>query len=194
MQRIINHGENYDDATLITLVKNNDSDAFELICARYMGLISNIASKYRYCAESYELQDFIQEGLIGLLSACKTYNFDGGMTFRNYAMLCVENRYRTIYRQKKKKAQVPSSSIVPIDESIKNLEDVNALSMQELIEHKEYIKSVFSNIEKTLSELEKKVLGLYLYGYSYKQIATALSITEKAISNALCRIRRKLSK
>ena len=194
MQRIINHGENYDDATLITLVKNNDSDAFELICARYMGLISNIASKYRYCAESYELQDFIQEGLIGLLSACKTYNFDGGMTFRNYAMLCVENRYRTIYRHENKKAQVPSSSIVPIDESIKNLEDVNALSMQELIEHKEYIKSVFSNIEKTLSELEKKVLGLYLYGYSYKQIATALSITEKAISNALCRIRRKLSK
>ena len=62
------------------------------------------------------------------------------------------------------------------------------------LEHKEYIKSVFSNIEKSLSDLEKKVLGLYLYGYSYKQIATALSVTEKSISNALCRVRNKLSK
>jgi len=159
-----------------------------------MGLISNIASKYRYSAEGYDLQDFIQEGLIGLLSACKTYNENGGMTFRNYAMLCVENRYRSIYRHENKKAQVPSSFIVPIDDSVRNLEDTNALSMQEILEHKEYIKSVFSNIEKTLSELEKKVLELYLYGYSYKQISTALSVSEKAISNALCRIRRKLSK
>lgn len=194
MQRNINHDENYSDATLITLINNNDSDAFELMCARYMGLISNIASKYRYCAEGYDLQDFIQEGLIGLLSACKTYNENGGMTFRNYAMLCVENRYRSIYRHENKKAQVPSSFIVPIDDSVRNLEDTNALSMQEILEHKEYIKSVFSNIEKTLSELEKKVLELYLYGYSYKQISTALSVSEKAISNALCRIRRKLSK
>ena len=194
MQRNINHGENYSDATLITLINNNDSDAFELMCARYMGLISNIASKYRYSAEGYDLQDFIQEGLIGLLSACKTYNENGGMTFRNYAMLCVENRYRSIYRHENKKAQVPSSFIVPIDDSVRNLEDTNALSMQEILEHKEYIKSVFSNIEKTLSELEKKVLELYLYGYSYKQISTALSVSEKAISNALCRIRRKLSK
>lgn len=194
MQRIINYSENYDDATLITLVKSNDSDAFEVICARYMGLISNIASKYRYCAESYDLQDFIQEGLIGLLSACKTFDNNGGMNFRNYAMLCVENRYRSIYRHENKKTQIPPPFIVPIDDTIRNLEDSNALSMQELLEHKEYIKSVFSNIEKSLSDLEKKVLGLYLYGYSYKQIATALSVTEKSISNALCRVRNKLSK
>lgn len=194
MQYVMNRYENCDDATLTKLIKSGDDYAFELICARYMGLISNIASKYRYCAEGYDLSDFMQEGFIGLLSACKTFDKDGGMGFKNYAMLCVENRYRSIYRHQNKKAHVPAIQLVPIDDSVNVLEDNNALSMQELIESKEYIKSVFSKIEKVLSELEKKVLSLYLSGYSYKQSATALSVSEKTIDNALSRIRKKLSR
>ncbi|MBE6824652.1 MAG: sigma-70 family RNA polymerase sigma factor [Ruminococcaceae bacterium] len=188
--------ENCDDATLITLIKGDcdtKDQAFEMMCARYLNLISSIASKYRYCDKGYELSDFMQEGLIGLLSACKTFDENAGMSFKNYAMLCVENRFRSIYRHAVNKAQVPLSNIVPIDESVSTLEDNNAISMQELIESKDYIKTVYKKIEGTLSELEKKVLSLYLSGYSYKQSATALNVSEKAIDNALYRIRKKLS-
>lgn len=188
--------ENCDDATLIRLI-NGDSlladTAFETICARYLNLISSIASKYRFCAEGYELSDFMQEGLIGLLSACKTYDQERDITFKNYAMLCVENRFRSIHRHINKRGQVPTTNIVPIDERVKSIEDINAMSIQELIESKEYIKTVFSKLDVTLSELEKKVLKLYLSGYSYKQSATALGVSEKSIDNALYRIRKKLS-
>lgn len=194
MQYIKNQENNCDDTALVYRIKNNDDDAFELMCARYMGLISGIASKYRYCAQGYELSDFVQEGLIGLLSACKSFNKDGGMTFKNYALLCIENRYRSILRHQNSKGQVPSAQLVPIDDSVNALEDHNAISMQELFESKEYIRSVFSKIEKVLSDLEKKVLSLYLSGYTYKQSATALFISEKAVDNALCRIRKKLSR
>jgi len=188
--------ENCDDATLISLIKGDcdtKDQAYEMMCARYLNLISSIASKYRYCDKGYELSDFMQEGLIGLLSACKTFDENAGMSFKNYAMLCVENRFRSIYRHAVNKAQVPLSNIVPIDESVSTLEDNNAISMQELIESKDYIKTVYKKIEGTLSELEKKVLSLYLSGYSYKQSATALNVSEKAIDNALYRIRKKLS-
>ena len=185
-----------DDATLIRLIKtdcDSKDQAFELMCSRYLNLISTIASKYRYCDKGYELSDFMQEGHIGLLSACKTFESDAGMSFKNYAMLCVENRFRSIYRHSLNKTQVPTGNIVPIDESVNVLEDINAMSMQELLESKEYIKSVYSKIELVLSDLEKKVLSLYLAGYSYKQSATALCVSEKAVDNALCRIRKKLS-
>lgn len=189
--------ENCNDAALVKLIQsNNDYDdlAFETLCARYMGIISSIASKYRYCAEGYELSDFMQEGLIGLLSACKSFDVDGGMTFKNYAMLCVENRFRSIYRHQNKKGQLSLSSMMPLDDTLNTLEDSNALTMQEFLESKEYIKSVFSKIEGELSTLEKKVLMLYLSGYSYRQTATALNVSEKAIDNALYRIRKKLSR
>ncbi len=186
-----------DDATLAAMIKDENQhsdDAFETMCARYLNLISTIASKYRYCAEGYDLSDFMQEGLIGLLSACKTFDESGGMNFKNYAMLCVENRFRTIQRHQNTKTKVPSSALVPIDDSLNTLEDNNSMSIYELIESKEYIKSVFSKIEGTLSQLEKNVLSLYLSGYSYKQSATALCVSEKAIDNALYRIRKKLSR
>lgn len=169
-------------------------DAFETMCARYMGLIATISSKYRYCSEGYELSDFMQEGLIGLLSACKSFDKNGGTSFKNFAMLCVENRFRSILRHQNSKAKIPTNNLVPIDETESYLEDFNAMNMQETLESKEYIKSVYKKIEKALSPLEKSVLSLYLSGYSYKQCATALDVSEKAVDNALCRIRKKLSK
>ncbi len=189
--------ENCDDTTLASFIRNGDSSsdiAFEIICIRYLNLISSIASKYRYCAEGYELSDFMQEGLIGLLSACKSYDESRGMSFKNYAMLCVENRFKTILRHKNSSTQVPFSNLVPIDSSLDLLEDANEMSVQEIIESKEYIKTVFKNLDKTLSELEKKVLKLYLSGYSYSQTGAALNISEKAVDNAMYRIRKKLSR
>ena len=189
--------ENCDDTTLAALIRSGDAQsdiAFEIICVRYLNLISSIASKYRYCAEGYELSDFMQEGLIGLLSACKSYDNGRGISFKNYAMLCVENRCKTIRRLKNATTQVPSTNLVPIDSSLELLEDANEMSVQEILESKEYIKSVFKNLDKTLSELEKKVLKLYLSGYSYSQTAAALSISEKAVDNAMYRIRKKLSR
>ncbi len=189
--------EEYSDGALVELMRSDSDkldDAFAAICARYMRLIAAISSSYRKCSEGYEVSDFIQEGLIGLLSACKSYDKNGGTSFKNYAMLCVENRFRSILRHQNSKTKIPPNNIVPIDETNSYLEDFNAMSMQEALESKEYIKSVYKKIENTLSPLEKSVMSLYLSGYSYKQCAFALDITEKAVDNALCRIRKKLSK
>lgn len=194
MQYQIYSFENCDDNTLVDLIKRDDdtSDgAFEAICARYLSLIRAIAHKYRNSADGYELSDFVQEGLIGLLSACKTYDKNGSAAFKNYAMLCVENRFRSIYRHQSKKQH---SVVLSLDDSMNSIEDATAMSMQELLESKEYIKSVYEKIQTTLSDLEQKVLRLYLCGYSYRQSAQTLNISEKAVDNALCRIRKKLTR
>ena len=43
-----------------------------------------------------------------------------------------------------------------------------------------------------LSKLERDALGLYLYGYSYQQIADHLQITTKSVDNAIQRVKKKL--
>ena len=47
-------------------------------------------------------------------------------------------------------------------------------------------------LHSRLSKLEYPVLYLFLNGQSYEQIAEALSVTEKAVDNALQRIRKKI--
>lgn len=193
MQYKANSLEHCDDLCLVALIRDKDEGAFEQLCTRYLRLISTISAKYREQYDLYESSDFIQEGLLGLFCACNTYKEDGGMTFKNYAMLCVENRFRSIKRHSLKKGTIPNSSLVSIDDDISKAQDLNAMTMQEQLESKEYVNSVYSRISDTLSPLEKKVLKFYLAGFSYKQTADNLCINEKAVDNAMCRIRRKIS-
>ena len=49
-------------------------------------------------------------------------------------------------------------------------------------------------ISKLLSDFENKVLGFYLSGVSYKEIAAYLNKEPKAVDNALTRIKKKIEK
>ena len=59
-----------DDNTLARLSKNGDDNAFNELAMRYLNTINFIARKYS--AEGYEQNDFVQEGLLALLYACRT--------------------------------------------------------------------------------------------------------------------------
>ena len=85
------------DAQLAKLIQDGDESAFNEIFKRYIRLIFSIASKYS--AESFEKSDFVQEGLIGLLSACRTFDENAGASFKNYASLCVERRFISIIKK-----------------------------------------------------------------------------------------------
>ncbi|MEI3340642.1 MAG: sigma factor-like helix-turn-helix DNA-binding protein [Eubacterium sp.] len=53
-----------------------------------------------------------------------------------------------------------------------------------------FLKKVYDN----LSRMERQVFELYLDGMNYRQIAVKMGKTEKAIDNALQRIRNKVQK
>ena len=65
---------------------------------------------------------------------------------------------------------------------------------EELIISKEELKNIEDKINKLLSELEQEVLGLYLNGKSYQEIADIIGKEPKSIDNALQRVKRKLEK
>ena len=71
---------------------------------------------------------------------------------------------------------------------------------RELVESRRslYYQEEFNDIEdkisQILSDLERKVLMLYLDGRSYQEIAVDLNRHVKSIDNALQRVKRKLEK
>ena len=180
-----------DEELLRDFLKGSD-EAFEIIVSRYMGLISTAAKKYRGMSADTDDSDMLQEGMVALLAACRSYDADKGMSFKNYLMLCVENRYRSMLRAATRKGSVPARNIISIEDEQEAAVDPTATSLPELVETKEYIGSLHRVLRDSLSDLEYKVAILYLSGYTYREISEKLNVSQKTVDNAHTRIRQKL--
>lgn len=178
------------DSLLSEEVLSGNEAAFEEMTVRYQGLISHIAS--RYSAAGFDHSDFMQEGLMALLSACKTYKSeDGKASFRTYAGVCISNRFLSVIRSAATKGTIPVDRIDSIEDM--EISDSNRTNPEALIIEQESSSQLRKLIKDRLSELEMKVLRLYLSGKSYAEISGILSVSTKSVDNALQRIRKKLA-
>ena len=182
------------DEELLRRFRSGDDAAFEKIASRYLGLISSASKRYRGMSPDIDDGDLVQEGMIALLSACRSYQQDGGMSFKNYSMLCIENRFISLLRHATSRRAVPTQNIISIEDEENNAVDPTTSTLPEIVEEKEYIDSLHQILKDSLSELEYKVAILHLSGYSYKEIAQRLNIPLKSVDNAQTRIRQKLSR
>ena len=178
-----------DDNTLARLSKNGDDNAFNELAMRYLNTINFIARKYS--AEGYEQNDFVQEGLLALLYACRTFDENESSGFKNYMSVVVERRFISIIRKSSTQKAVPKSALVQLDDLGDTLEDFSQ-TPEELLMCREHLKMVLDKLRNVLSKTEFEVVMLYGNGLGYKEIAKKLSISEKSADNALQRARRKI--
>ncbi len=176
------------DPELAGYVRAGIQSAFEEMARRYKGLIGYFASQYS--AAGFEHADFMQEGLWALHCACKTYDENKKASFRNYAGVCINNRFMSLIRKANTKSTIPRDSIVSFEDIEPS--DRNYGNPENLILEQESSRDLVSLIREALSPLELSVLKLYLQGLSYIQIAQKLNISTKAVDNAMQRIRRKI--
>ena len=177
------------DDVLAEFSKNGDDNAFNELAIRYLNKIRFIARKYS--AQGYEQNDFVQEGLMALLYACKTYDAHGGSSFGNFVSLIVERRFISIFRSSQSKKAVPDAMLVRIDGIGEELTDYVATPEEQLV-YKEQLGQVLKRLHALLSAREYEVLMLFASGLSYSKISQQLNISEKAVDNALQRARRKV--
>lgn len=177
------------DDVLAEFSKNGDDNAFNELAIRYLNKIRFIARKYS--AQGYEQNDFVQEGLMALLYACKTYDVHGGSSFGNFVSLIVERRFISIFRSSQSKKAVPDAMLVRIDGIGEELTDYVATPEEQLV-YKEQLGQVLKRLHALLSAREYEVLMLFASGLSYSKISQQLNISEKSVDNALQRVRRKV--
>ncbi len=198
-----------DDSSLLAIIKSEspDSDtALDILIKRHKKLVLNQAhSMYLIGADK---EDLIQEGMIGLYKAIREYDNTRSESFTAFAISIIQNQLIntiTAYNRKKYKPLNDSISLdAPLVSTNAN-EDIPALinimeasnpssNPEDFVIDKEKVSMIEYELGKLLSSFEKSVYNLYLTGMDYKQIANKLGKTPKAVDNARCRIKSKLSK
>lgn len=190
------------DEDLINIIKSGDKLALEFLIDKYKDLVNMKVSKFFMIGA--EKEDIVQEGLIGLFKAVKSYNPDKQNSFKTFANLCIERQLITAIKSSNRQKHMPLNSYLSLngvayedDEDSNLMEIFNAHQIEDpldTITKKEYYKTVESAIDKSLSTFEKQVLDRYIQGESYVQIAEKLDTPVKSIDNAIQRIRKKAIK
>lgn len=83
------------DEELCARVAEGSRAAEETLVLRYSRLVRSCSRPYFLMGGSSE--DLIQEGMLGLLSAIRTFRPELGNRFQNYAHLCVRRRIRDYF-------------------------------------------------------------------------------------------------
>ena len=188
------------DEELLERIKNRDDKAENEIFARYKDLVTKISRGYFIVGG--DLEDLVQEGMIGLYKAIKGYSGHKETTFKTFAIICIKHQIQTaIKRANTNKNKLLSSAIsFQSFQDGKSSENIDFLPIElvsdttpaEKVIDKENYQNLKQTIKSCLSEMEYKVLQLYLKGYSYKEISNVLGINSKSIDNSLTRIKTKL--
>ena len=195
---------NYDDINdyeVLSMVADNE-DATELLFKKYKPLIIGLAKKTYGMTQNtgFDLNDLIQEGMIGFSTAINTFDENKDTTFFTYAKTCIERRLISLVKSASRfKHQILNESysvedLASDNKSLENLlEDSTSNPESQLIDN-ENAKELIKNIQKTLTNLESAVFELKISGFTYKEIAEILDKDSKSIDNAISRIKIKVQK
>ena len=189
------------DESLQALSVSGNSEAEDLLIRRYTRVVKALTRPFFLAGADNE--DLIQEGMLGLLSAIRSFNPLGGASFKTYSRLCIRRRLISAVRSASYSQNVSLDDCLSLEsplfdeylpEMAYGLRIDSPQRPEELVIDKENTKVLFQNVFNALSKYEQLVLRCYLSGSSYREIAEMTGKTEKAVDNAIQRIRRKVSR
>lgn len=188
------------DEEIVKKAKNGDESALDYIISKYKDVVNMKVSKYFMVGA--EREDIVQEGLIGLYKAIKSFDDNNETSsFKTFANICIERQLITAIKTSNRQKHMPLNSYLSLNMSayeddeadtvIDVLDSNTTEDPLDTITKKEYYIAVEDAIDKSLSPFEKKVLQRFAQGESYIQIADKLNTPVKSIDNAIQRIRKK---
>ncbi|MCJ8224724.1 RNA polymerase sporulation sigma factor SigH [Bacillus paralicheniformis] len=191
-----------EDEQVIEMVHVGNSDALDYLITKYRNFVRAKARSYFLIGADRE--DIVQEGMIGLYKSIRDFREDKLTSFKAFAELCITRQIITAIKTATRQKHIPLNSYVSLDkpiydeESDRTLLDVisgaKVMNPEELIINQEEFDDIELKMGELLSDLERKVLALYLDGRSYQEISEELNRHVKSIDNALQRVKRKLEK
>ena len=192
--------EHLTDEEVVELAKYGNVGALEFLINKYKNFVRAKARTYFLIGADRE--DIIQEGMIGLYKAIRDYRYDRQASFRAFAEICVTRQIITAIKTATRQKHIPLNSYVSLNKPVFDEESERTLgevvitekdgNPEDLFINQENLMDIESTMNKILSPLEQEVVGLYLEGKSYQEIAEQLDHHVKSVDNALQRVKRKL--
>lgn len=193
MQTQYSELEQMSDEALCTALQNGTSAAGDILAHRYRKLV-------RCCAHPYFLaggdsEDLLQEGMFGLIKAMREFRADRETSFQTFAEVCIRSRLCSVIRASRAGKHSPLNESVPLNAFLLDAQpQYSQLDPEDLLIDREKAAALLNQVRSQLSELEVRVLDLYLDGCSCGEIAATVGKSYKSVDNAVQRIRRKIGR
>ena len=190
----------YSDAGLLERCRSSDEEAQSELIARYRRLI--LACTRPYFLAGGDREDLMQEGMIGLLSAMRSYVPDGGTSFRTYAEVCIRRRVISAAKSASRQKHSPLNDGVSLDDILSEENHNSSFlrgqrfnrSPEDEVLAREREHDLIEAYSQYLSDFEREILDAYLKGLSYAEISALCGRSVKSVDNAIQRIRNKLAR
>ena len=184
----INQQKKLSDEDLAVLAANGDDEAMAHLISAVTPIARAKASGFANARISNE--DLTQEGMLGFLDAVKKFDPSKGVPFKAFAEICINNRIISAVRMNFNSKNAALSNAVPFEAD--SVDIAAGTDPADIISDKFETQYLAELLSSGLSEFEKKVIDLRLQNKSYAQIAQELDRSEKAVDNALQRIKSKM--
>ena len=190
------------DEKLIENIKQQDQIALNCLIERYNDIVNMKANKF--FMGGAEREDMIQEGMIGLYKAVKSFDTDKQNSFKTFANMCIERQLITAVKNSNRQKHIPLNSSVSLNAAAyddnEDMDKIDVLDIKtlddpsDIIANREYFESIETKIKENLSDFELQVLHEYEKGKTYAAIAEKLNAKIKSVDTAIQRIRKKANK
>ena len=179
------------EASYLRQYQNGDMHARDILIERNLRLVAHIVKKYIHSGK--ETDELISIGIIGLVKAVNTYNFDKGSRLATYAARCIDNELLMLMRGDKKRSRE-----VSLYDPIGTDKEGNEITLLSIIEHnnedvveqlarKQSLQKLSKIISEVLTPREYFVVILRygLFGHSestQRELASQLNISRSYVS------------
>ena len=189
-----------DELKYLVRAKAGDEEARNILIERNLRLVVFLAKKYENT--TYDIEDLVSIGSIGLIKGINTYKIDKNIKLATYASRCISNEILMFLRKnKRKKAEVSLEDALNYDAEGNELHLEDILGTDADLVPNEYEKQVDKEIlSKEIEDLpdrDKEIMTLR-YGlnntkeYTQKEVAEMLGISQSYISRIEKKVIRKL--
>lgn len=181
--------------------QNGDMHARDILIERNLRLVAHIVKKYMNSGK--ETDEMISVGIVGLVKAVNTYNFEKGSRLATYAARCIDNELLMLMRGDRK-----LSREVSLYDPIGTDKEGNEITLLSILEHED--EDIIDQLDKKqslrkLSKILSKVLTpreyfvvirrYGLYGHhetTQRELAEQLNISRSYVSRIEKKVLEKL--
>ncbi len=190
------------DEQLVKMSQEGSETAEEILIEKYKALVKSKSKVYFIAGADNE--DVVQEGMIGMFKAIRSYDANKEAAFKTYAETCINNQILSAIKKANRQKHQPLNESVSLsfesngddyDWEGAPEEEIHGTMVnnpEELTLLKEIVQVLNQCDGGLFSDFERKVWSEWMRGYDYNEIAQRLEKTPKSIDNALQRIRKKI--